>query len=815
VSNWWDDLKHALRLFVKSPSFTIAAVSALALGIGSNTAIFSVVNAVLLKPLGYPHADRLVALILDTPDGEVPYASIPNFRLYLQQTRIFQDVGAFDLGGPGFNLTGERPEQVPGLHVTEGYFRVFGAPVLLGRTFTRQEDSPHGGHVVVLSYELWQRRFGGNPNVVGRTLLMGNEPYTIVGVLGKSFVTDPEAALWVPFQFDLNSTNQGHYFEVVGMLRPGVTMAQANARMKVAASEFHRLYPQTWTQLGFAVESLRDTILGDVRPSLLILLGAVGLVLLISCANVANLLLARALRRRRDFAIRSALGAGRTRIVRQLLTESFLLSVAGGAAGLALGYVGVKALLSISPPGLPRIGENGAYVGVDWRVLAFTLAVSLMTGTLFGLFPALAASKTDLNLALKESSSRSGTGLRQGRARAVLVASEISLAVVLLIGAVLLIRSFVALRGVNPGFEAHHVLTMEMSLDADTFEKTGNVARLVRAGRDRLSAIPGVEESAFTCCLPIQAEFHLPFTIVGRPQPDNKDMPNAGWTDISPGYFDVFHIPLLRGRPFTQDDGAATTPVAVINEAAARQFWPNHDPLSQQIVIGKEDAIPDPARVIVGVVANTHVSGLNQPPGPMIFVPVAQVSDDMTALTLRMEAGRWVIRTHDNPRSYIAAITEQLREASGGFPVGNLRTMEEVDGRSTGRQNFNMLLLTTFGVMALVLAAIGIYGLMAYSVAQRTQEMGIRMALGADSSSIRRLVLWEGMRLTLYGVATGLAAAFGLSRFIASFLFGVKAWDPATFVTVPVVLASVALLAVWLPAARASQLDPARALREE
>src|SRR6185437_13165026 len=277
---------------------------------------------------------------------------------------------------------------------------------------------------------------------------------------------------------------------------------------------------------------------------------------------------AQALRRRRDFAIRSALGAGRTRIVRQLLTESFLLSVAGGAAGLALGYVGVKALLSISPPGLPRIGENGAYVGVDWRVLAFTLAVSLMTGTLFGLFPALAASKTDLNLALKESSSRSGTGFRQGRARAVLVASEISLAVVLLIGAVLLIRSFVALRGVNPGFDAHHVLTMEMSLDGDTFEKTDNVARLVRAGRDRLSAIPGVEESAFTCCLPIQAEFHLPFTIVGRPQPDNKDMPNAGWTDISPGYFDVFHIPLLRGRPFTQDDGAATTPVAVINEAA-------------------------------------------------------------------------------------------------------------------------------------------------------------------------------------------------------------------------------------------------------
>jgi putative ABC transport system permease protein len=815
VSDFLSDVKHALRLFVKSPAFTIAAVSALALGIGANTAIFSVVNAVLLKPLGYPHEERLVALMLTTPDGDVPYASIPNFHLYQQQTAIFQDLGALDLGGPGFNLTGERPEQVPGLHVSEGYFRVLGAPVLLGRTFTSQEDSPHGGHVVVLSYGLWQRRFGGNPDVVGRTLSLGNEPFTIVGVLGKNFVSDPQADLWVPFQFDMNSTDQGHYFEVVGLLRPGVTMAQANAQMKIAAAEFHDLYPQNWTHLGFAVQSLRDTILGDVRPSLLVLLGAVGLVLLIACANVANLLLARATGRKREFAIRSALGARRARIVRQLLSESVLLSVAGGGIGLALGYVGVKALLAVSPPGLPRIGENGAHVGMDWRVLGFTLAASLLTGIVFGFFPALAASKADLNVALKESSSRSGTGFRQGRARSLLVVSEVSLAVVLLIGAVLLIRSFVVLRAVNPGFDANHVLTLEMSLNGDRFDKTAGVAQLVRVGRDRLSEIPGVEESAFTCCLPIHAEFGLPFTIVGRPQPDDKDMPGAGWTDISPGYFDVFHIPLRRGRSFSRNDDAGSAPVAMINEAAAQQFWPKQDPLGQQIEIGKEDAIPDPARAIVGVVANTHAKGLNLPPEPMIFVPVAQVSDAMTAITLKMEAGRWVVLTHGDPRAYIAAITEELREASGGFPVGNIRTMEEVDGRSTARQNFNMLLLTTFGAMALLLAAIGIYGLMAYSVAQRAQEMGIRMALGADSSAIRKLVVWQGMKLALVGEAAGLAAAFGLSRFIASFLFGVRTWDPTTFVTVPLVLASVALFAVWLPAARASRLDPARALREE
>ncbi len=816
MADFWCDVRHAFRLFVKTPGFTITAVTALALGIGANTAIFSVVNAVLLKPLGYRNADRLVVLMLTTPDeGEVPYASIPNFFLYQRQKKIFQDVGAYDLGGPGFNLTGGEPEQVPGLHVSEGYFRVFGAPVLLGRTFTMQEDRPHGGRVVVLSYGLWEHRYGGNPSIVGRTISLGNEPYTVVGVLGKKFVSDPQADLWVPFQFDPNSIDQGHYFEVAGVLRPGVTLAQADSQMKVAASEFHRMYPQTWTQLGFAVEPLRKTIVDNVRPSLLVLLGAVGLVLLIACANVANLLLVRATGREREFAIRLALGAQRRRIVWQLLTESGLLAVAGGVAGLALGFAGVKALLAMIPAGLPRIGENGAGVGVDWRLLGFTLCVSAMTGIVFGLFPALAASRADLNLALKESGSHHGTGLRQGKARSVLVVSEVSLAVVLLIGAALLIRSFIALRGVDPGFDAHHVLTMEMSLNGSRFEKASGVAQLARAGRDRLNRIPGVEDSAFTCCLPIQSEFALPFTIVGRPQPNDKDMLGAGWTETSPGYFHVFQIPLLRGRSFKDDDDAGAMPVAIINEAAARKFWPNQDPLGQQIVIGKEDGLPDPTRVIVGVVGNTHEGGLNRAPGPMIFVPVAQIGDSMAAVILKSAPGRWVVRTHGDPHSYIAAVKEELRAASRGFAVGNVRTMEEVNGRSTARQSFNMLLLTIFGAIALILAAIGIYGLMAYSVAQRRQEMGIRMALGADASSIRNMVVLQGMRLTLVGLTTGLVAAFGLSRFLSSFLFGVRIWDPVAFVAVPIVLVGVALVALWLPATRASRVNPARALREE
>ena len=411
------DLKHALHLFRKSPGFTLAAVSALALGIGANTAVFTVVNAVLLKPLGYRDAGRLVLFDIMDSDGRYPNASIPNFRIYQQQTSVFSDVAAFDFGGPGFNITGDRPEQVHGMHVTEGYFRLFGAPVMLGRTFTPQEDSPNGGKVVVLSYGLWQRGSAGIPKVVGQTLSLGNEPYTIVGVLGKQFQSDPEADIWLPFQFEPNSTNQGHYFLASAMLRPGITLAQANAQMKLAASQFHRIYPESNPQQSFEVAPLRDSIVGDARKSLLILLGAVSLVLLIACANVANLLLVRATGRKREFAIRSALGAGRGQIIRQLLTESVLLALSGGILGLALGFAGVRALLAISPAGLPRIGEDGAAIGMDWRVLGFTLGVSVLTGIVFGLFPALSASRTDLNSTLKECSNRAGTGFRQGKAR--------------------------------------------------------------------------------------------------------------------------------------------------------------------------------------------------------------------------------------------------------------------------------------------------------------------------------------------------------------------------------------------------------------
>jgi putative ABC transport system permease protein len=817
MTDLWNDVKHALHLFIKSPGFTIAAISALALGIGANTAIFTVVNAVLLKPLGYPDADRIMQILLTSPQGSGPGASIPKFQEWQRQTSIFKDAAAYDFAGPGFNITGDRPELIHGIHVSEGYFRVFGAPVILGRSFTQQEDSPNGGHVVVLSYGLWQRRFGGNPKVVGQALSLGGEPYTIIGVLGRDFASDPEADIWLPFQFEPNSINQGHFFLGAAMLKPGVTVAQANAQMKLAYAEFRRRFPDADAKGGFAVQPLRDSIVRDARTSLLVLLGAVGLVLLIACANVANLLLVRATGRKREFAIRAAMGASRARVIRQLLTESVLLAMVGGVLGLALGFLGVRWLLAISPAGLPRIGDDGAAVGVDWRVLGFTLMVSCATGILFGLFPAFSVSRTDLNSTLKESSNRAGTGFRQGKTRSLLVITEVALALVLLVGAALLIRTFVALRGVNAGFDAHNVLTMEMSMNGDRFSKTAAIAQLSRDGRQRLDAIPGVESSAFTCCLPVEGQFGLPFAIAGRPVDPAKGQPGAGWMQASPDYYKTFKIPVLRGREFTDADTGSSPGVIIINEALEKQYFPNENPIGQQIFIAKGMGPPfeEPARQIVGVVGNTHDAGLDQDTPPLMIVPDSQVLDAMTALNAKIVPLRWAVRTHGDPRKLSAAIAEQLRQASGGFPVAHIRTMEETVSRTTSRQSFNMMLLTIFGAIALMLAAIGIYGLIAYSVQQRTQEIGIRMALGADRAAIRNLVVWDGMRLTLIGMVLGIGASFGLTRLIASFLFGVKTWDPTAFIVVPAVLAAVALLAVWLPAMRASRVEPMMALRVE
>ncbi|MGB8536939.1 MAG: ABC transporter permease [Acidobacteriaceae bacterium] len=820
VEDGWRDLRFAVRSLARTPGFTSIAILVIAVGIGVNTAVFSVVNAVLLKPLTYPDPQALVQLVATSDQGSLPVASIPEYNIWQQQSAIFQQVAAYDLGGAGLNLTGgDHPEQVLGIHVTGGYFALFGAPVIAGRTFTAAEDSPNGGHVAVLSYGLWKRRFGGKPNIVGSTIQVDGQPWLVVGVIGRNFVTDTPADLWMPFQFDLSSRLMVHTFNVAARLKQGVTAAAANAQLALATDEFRRTYGSRSLPPhgGFGVVSLQESLIGNTRFPLLVLLGAVGFVLFIACANVANLLLARASVRKRELATRAALGAGRGQIIRQLLTESLVLSLVGGGLGLAVGFTSVRLLLSMSPGDIPRIGENGSAVGIDYRVLLFTFGISLLTGILFGLVPAIAASRPNLTAALNENSSRSGMGLRHGKIRAVLVVSEIALALVLVIGAALLIRTFLKLEDVNPGFTTHNVLTAAMSIGGSRFQKTEPVAQMVRDGRERLMALPGVLDVGASNCLPLERPFGMTFDVLGRPRGESPFTGGAGFYSISWSYFSTFEIPLLRGRAFTEQDDGASPGVVIINQAMARQYWPKGDPLKDriQIGVGAGPAFAEAPRQVIGIVGDTRDFGVDRDPSPMMYIPIAQMPDTETALNSRVAPLWWIVRSRVNPATLRAPIEGALREASGGLPLAHMRTMAEVEVRNTARQRFNMLLLVIFGTAGLLMAAIGVYGVMSYSVQQRTQELGIRMALGAQAANLRNMVIGQGMILAAIGVILGMGGALWLSRFLASFLFGVKAWDPIAFIVTPLILSAVALFAVWIPARRATRVDPMTALRFE
>jgi putative ABC transport system permease protein len=820
IENLWRDLRFAWRSLRKTPAFAVIAVLVIAVGVGVNTAVFSVINTVLLKPLTYPDPQALVELVNVTPQGNFGGASIPKFNIWLQQKKIFQQVAAYDFGGAGMNLTGgDQPQQVQGIHVSAGYFALFGAPVSAGRTFTSEEDSPHGGNVVVLSYELWKSRFGGNPKIVGSNIQLDGQPYLVVGVIGRGFVTDTPADLWVPYQFDLASQDMANYFTVAARLKPGVTIAQANAQLRLAADQFRRLYGANAlpSDGGFGVESLQESMIGDTRFSLFVLLGAVGFVLLIACANVANLLLARASARKRELATRAALGAGRGQIVRQLLTESLTLSLCGGALGLVLGYVGVRLLLRMNPGDIPRLGENGSAVTLDVHVLLFTLGISMLTGILFGLAPAISASRPNLAMVLNENSSRSGLGFRSGKLRSILVICEMALTLVLLVGAALLIRTFFKLQAVDPGFTTKNILTMAMSVDGDRFQKTGPVAQIIRDGRDRVMALPGVVDVGVTNCLPMLGGFGMTFDVVGRPHTNSPFTGGAGFHSTSWSYFETFKIPLLRGRAFTRQDDGSAPGVAIINETMAKQYWPKGDPLSDriQIGVGAGPAFAEPPRQIIGIVGDTHDGGPNRDPEPIMYIPLAQMPDLETALNSRVAPLWWVVRTRVNPYTLRVPITDALREASGGLPVAHIRSMEEIEARSIASQRFNMILLIIFGSAGLLMAVIGVYGVMSYSVQQRTQELGVRMALGAQTWNLRNMVIGQGMMLSGLGVVLGIGGAFAITRFLASFLFGVKTWDPVAFIVAPLILCAVALIAVWIPARRATLVDPMTALRIE
>jgi len=820
LEDGWRDMRFALRGLAKTPGFTLIAILVIAVGIGVNTAVFSVINTVLLKPLTYPDPQSLVELRNTSAQGSFPGANIPKFNIWHQQTSIFQRVAAYDFGGAGLNITGgDHPEQVQGMHVSADYFAMLGAPVIAGRTFTAAEDSPHGGHITVLSYGLWKSRFGANPNVVGSTMQLDGQPYLIVGVIGRNFVTDTPADLWVPFQFDLASQDMAHYFTVAARLKPGVTLPQANAQLRLAADEYRRIYGKDSlpSDGGFSIVSLQESMIGDTRFPLLVLLGAVGFVLLIACANVANLLLARASARKREFATRTALGAGRSQIIRQLLTESLTLSLAGGFLGLVLGFVGVRFLLGINPGNIPRIGEDGSAVTLDINILLFTLGISLLTGIVFGLMPAISASRPDLVTALNENGSRSGIGFRSGKLRSALVISEMALTLVLVIGAALLIRTFLKLQAVDPGFEMHNVISMAMSVSGDRFQKTAPVAQVIRDGTDRVLAVPEVVDVGVTNCLPMAGGFGMIFDVVGRPRGDSPFTGGAGFYSISWRYFNTLKIPLLRGRTFTQQDDAAAPGVVMINEAMARHYWPKGDPLKDRIQIGPGagPAFAEGPRQVVGIVGDTHDGGPNRDPFPIMYIPIAQMPDLETALNSRVAPLWWIIRSRVDPRTLVTPITAALRDASGGLPVAHIRTMDEIEARNTARQRFNMLLLTVFGFAGLLMAGIGVYGVMSYSVQQRTQELGIRMALGAQASHLRNMVIRQGMALTLIGVVIGTGGAFWLTRFLASFLFGVKTLDPIAFLVTPLLLSIVAFISIWVPAKRATRVDPMTALRLE
>jgi predicted permease len=825
MSSLVSDLRHAFRVLTANPGFTSVAVAALALGIGANTAIFSVVNAVLLAPLPYTDSARIMRIQRSYKGGDGgPSVSVPKFMAWKKANQTFDAMALYDISGPGLNLgAGDHSEQIKGIHVSGGFFQVFGVSPSAGRTFLPQEDQPNGPKAAVLSADLWRTHFAGDPSLIGKSILLSGDPYTVVGILPASFHSDPPADVFLPMQADPNSTNQGHYLLAAGRLKPGATVDSAKANMIAGGQQFRAANPK-WMDMNESVSviPLRDALVGDVRLALLILVGAVGFVLLIACANVANLLLARAAGRQREIAIRTAIGASRGHLIRQLLTESLMLSVTGGLLGLLIGTWSVPLLLAVSPGNLPRINAEDHAAStisiLDWHVLAFTFAIALLTGVLFGLLPALRISKLDVNSVLKEASGRSGTGLRHNRVRSVLVAAEMALAVILVAGAALMIRTFVGLRSVQPGFDPHNVITMQTSLSGGRYDNTARAADMTRQALEHIEALPGVRAAAATVALPMFGGLDLPFTFASMP-PSKGNMYNGDeqWRFVSPHYFSALRAPLLRGRVFDLRDTGKSQPVIIVNQAFAKKYFTKNDPLGQLMTVGKGlgPEFEDPARQIVGIVGNVRETGLKSVDEPVMYIPQSQVADGLTKLANGVLPLSWIVQTAADPASLSVAIQHEIRSVDTQLAASKIRTMDQVISESTARQNFNMLLLTIFAGLALLLAAIGIYGLMSYTVEQRTQELGIRMALGADRGDMLQLVVRQGMILAGAGVVIGLAASFGLNRLLANLLFGVKATDPVTYAAVTAILVSVALLATYIPARRATKIDPLVALRYE
>lgn len=806
-----------------SPGFTAVTVAALALGIGANTGIFSLINKVILEPLPYPQPERLVKVGRKYPQGEGFSNSIPKYMAW-RHNDVFSMMTIYDQGGPGLNISGnDRPEQVKGVHISADYFRVFGTGPMRGRTFSAAEDAPNGPKAAIISEKLWRSHFGSDPQMIGKTIGLNGEAYPVVGIIPGSFVADPPAEVWIPLQADPGSTNQGHYLLVAARLKPGVSLEQARGEMKLVGERFRRANPK-WMDKNesVAVMPMQEAMIGNVKTALFILLGAVFFVLLIACANVANLLLARAAGRQRELAVRAAIGASRWRVVRQLLTESILLASLGGVCGLILGAWGVRSLLLLVPGNIPRLTDSDHVQNMvsmlDWRIAAFTLGISVFTGVLFGLFPALHISNPDIASTLREASGRSGTGRRQNRVRKALVGAEMALALVLLVSAALLIRTFVGLSYANPGIDPQNVLTFQTSLAGGSYATTEKVDRFAVQVIRRIESLPGVQAAALTIALPTDSEIDLPFNIAGKaPKAGQTYEGDEQYRFVSPHYFGVFKIPLLRGRSFNERDVANAAKVVIINQTMAKKYWSKSDPVGAVITIGKGlgPQFEDAPRQIIGVVGDVRETGLGDKNVGVMYVPQSQVPEGLTQFANSALPLSWCVRAASDPNSIATAVQREFQAVDGQMPVSKIRTMNEVIAQGLSRQHFNMLLLSLFAAIALVLAAIGIYGLMSYTVEQQTQELGIRMALGATKQDVLRLVVRQGMTPAIIGVALGVAIAFGLTKLLASLLYGVNASDPLTFGTVAAVLVIVALLSTVLPARRAARVDPGLALRDD
>ncbi|HSB07966.1 MAG TPA: ABC transporter permease [Blastocatellia bacterium] len=813
MNKLWLDLRYGARMLLKKPAFTLIAVITLALGIGANTAIFSVVYAVLLRPLPYPEPDRLVMLWtrLEKIGLEQNWVSEPEVLDFREQSQLLEGFGV--VSGTSFVLTGSgEPEQLSGAEISTNFFSVLRADIKAGRDFSPDEEIPGAPRVAILSHSFWQTHFGGEQSILGNTIYLSGKPATVVGILPANFaLMVPQEALvpsnvdvWVPYAEDYAKKNRdSHGLTVIARMKPGVTLAQAQEEMNGIAG---RLYPKYYTHTGFEVKvvSLHGDIVKKMRPALLVLLAAVGFVLLIACANVANLLLGRAAAREKELAIRAAMGAGRSRLLRQLLTESLLLAFLGGAGGVMLAVWGVDALLALSPPDLPRIEE----VSIDTRVLAFTFAVAALTGVLFGLIPALKASRISLTQTLKEGS-RSVAGGGGHRLRQLIVVAEIALSLVLLVGAGLLMHSFFGLMRVDPGFDSHNVLTMKVQVPRTRYKDGPAVTAFFQQLLEKIQALPGVESAGAISQLPLSGDYWggtLTFEgVAANAERGNMASFEVDQRAITPDYFTAMKTPLLEGRFFTSGDVRAK-PCAIIDETLARRLWPDTSPIGRRFTFGRFPEKPDTWIEIVGVVRHIRHHKLDANVREEVYYPHAIVS--FTGMSL-------AIRTTTDPLSMAGAVRDTVRSIDRDQPVYRIRTMDEFVARALAPARFTLVLLLIFAGVAALLAVVGIYGVMSHAVTERTHEIGIRMALGAEARDVLKLVVGQGLLLTLAGVVIGLVASFAATRVMTGLLYGVGATDAVTFAVVPVLLTGVALAASFIPARRAMKVDPMVALRYE